>query len=66
MNSIMAILMAVFGVIITIVLLVSMTEMIEAGVTVKMNARLEHLADDVANAVQQLSSSTIDFATGTL
>ncbi len=65
MNSIMAILMAVFGVIITIVLLVSMTEMIEAGVTVKMNARLEHLADDVANAVQQLSSSTIDFATGT-
>ena len=65
MNAIMAILMAVFGVIITIVLLVSMTEMIEAGVTVKMNARLEHLADDVANAVQHLSSSTIDSAAET-
>ena len=63
MNSLSAILIAVFGVIITIVLLASMTEIIENGVKVKMDARLEHLADDVANAVQHLSSSTIDSAT---
>ena len=65
MNSLQAIMMAVFGVIVTIFLLVSMTEKIEAGVAVKMNARLEHLADDVANAVQHLSSSTIDSAAET-
>ncbi len=66
MNSTQTLLLGVFSVIIIIVLLGMVVNMMNNGINFKMHARLDHLADDIANAVQHMSSSTIDQGTQTL
>ncbi|NOQ55529.1 MAG: hypothetical protein GQ477_01845 [Nanohaloarchaea archaeon] len=63
MNTFETLMMMAFGVLIAGFLMGMMVNTINVGVEVKMSTRVEHMADDLANAIQHMSSSTIDYAT---
>ncbi|MBW6462406.1 MAG: hypothetical protein K0B07_05150 [DPANN group archaeon] len=63
MNMPETVMMMAFGVLIAGFLIFTMAQTINVGVEVKMSTRVEHMADDLANAIQHMSSSTIDYAT---
>lgn len=63
MNTFETVMMMAFGVLLAGFLIFMMAKTINVGVEVKMSARVEHMADDLANAIQHMSSSTIDYAT---
>ncbi len=55
--------MSIIGIAVTVFLVGTMSDMMGGTIEVKLDARVEHLADDLANAVQHMSSSTIDSST---
>ena len=63
MNMPQTLMMMAFGVLIAGFLIFMMVKTINVGVEVKMSTRVEHMADDLANTIQHMSSSTIDYAT---
>ena len=63
MNMPETVMMMAFGVLLAGFLIFTMAQTINVGVEVKMSTRVEHMADDLANAIQHMSSSTIDYAT---